>query len=221
MRVIAGKARRIQLNTIEGMDTRPTTDRIKETLFNMIAHGLCDASFLDLFAGSGAIGIEALSRGAKDAVFVEKSPRAAACIRENLSRTKLEESSCIMTTDVLSALHRLEGTRTFDYIFMDPPYNQELEKQILTYLSNSALLAEDALIIVEASLETDFSYLEELGYSLIKEKNIRPMRISSYSGRIRLCYVPFTQEVLIRLPSVTWISLKDQVKSWMNLSSVY
>lgn len=72
MRVIAGKARRIQLNTIEGMDTRPTTDRIKETLFNMIAHGLCDASFLDLFAGSGAIGIEALSRGAKDAVFVEK-----------------------------------------------------------------------------------------------------------------------------------------------------
>lgn len=78
-----------------------------------------------------------------------------------------------MTTDVLSALHRLEGTRTFDYIFMDPPYNQELEKQILTYLSNSALLAEDALIIVEASLETDFSYLEELGYSLIKRKEYK------------------------------------------------
>ena len=75
MRVIAGKARRIQLKTIEGLETRPTTDRIKETLFNMIAHGLRDTSFLDLFAGSGGIGIEALSRGAKETVFVEKNPK--------------------------------------------------------------------------------------------------------------------------------------------------
>ena len=75
MRVIAGTARSIQLKTIEGMDTRPTTDRIKETLFNMISHGLCDCKFLDLFSGSGAIGIEALSRGAESAVFVEKNPK--------------------------------------------------------------------------------------------------------------------------------------------------
>lgn len=173
MRVIAGKARRVQLNTAPGMDTRPTTDRIKETLFNMIAHGLCDTTFLDLFAGSGAIGIEALSRGAGEAVFVEKDPRAAACIRENLSRTKLGDTAALMTTDVLSALHRLEGMKKFDYIFMDPPYNLELEKQVLTYLAHSTLLAEDALIIVEASLETDFSYLEELGYTLIKRKEYK------------------------------------------------
>lgn len=173
MRVIAGKAKRVQLNTVPGMDTRPTTDRIKETLFNMIAHGLGDAAFLDLFAGSGAIGIEALSRGALEAVFVEKNPRAAACIRENLSRTKLENEAVLMTTDVLSALRRMEGTRKFDYIFMDPPYNLELEKEVLTYLADSALLAEDALLIVEASLETDFSYLNELGYTLIKRKEYK------------------------------------------------
>ena len=91
MRVIAGKARRIPLVTVKGMETRPTTDRTKETLFNMIAHGLCDCTFLDLFSGSGGIGIEALSRGASYAVFVEKNPKAAACIRENLAFTKLAD----------------------------------------------------------------------------------------------------------------------------------
>ena len=86
MRVIAGSARRLTLKTIEGMDTRPTTDRIKETLFNMIQNDIYGCTFLDLFSGSGAIGIEALSRGAKEAVFVEKNPKAADCIRDNLKR---------------------------------------------------------------------------------------------------------------------------------------
>ena len=88
MRVIAGSAKRLQLKTIEGMDTRPTTDRIKETLFNMITPSLYDCRFLDLFAGSGGIGIEALSRGAKEAVFVEKNPKAVSCIKENLKYTR-------------------------------------------------------------------------------------------------------------------------------------
>lgn len=173
MRVIAGKARRIQLKTIEGLQTRPTTDRIKETLFNMIAHGLCDATFLDLFAGSGAIGIEALSRGAAKAVFVEKNPKAVSCIKENLNRTNLESEAEIMVTDVITALRRLDGQKKFDYIFMDPPYNNLLEKDVLNFLANSDLLSEDALIIIEASLETDFSYLEEMGFSLIKRKEYK------------------------------------------------
>lgn len=173
MRVIAGKARRIQLKTIEGMNTRPTTDRIKETLFNMIAHGLCDCTFLDLFAGSGAIGIEALSRGAKEAVFVEKNPKAVTCIRENLRTTKLENQSEVLVNDVISALKQLNGQKKFDYIFMDPPYNHMLEKEVLTFLAESSLLSEDALIIIEASMETDFSYLEELGYTLIKRKEYK------------------------------------------------
>lgn len=173
MRVIAGSAKRLQLKTIEGMDTRPTTDRIKETLFNMIAHGLADSSFLDLFSGSGAIGIEALSRGAKEAVFVEQNKKAMQCIKENLKFTKLSDRAEVLETDVMSALNRLEHHKKFDYVFMDPPYNQFLERRALEYLAGSDLLAEDALIIVEASLETDFSYVEKMGFSIIKEKNYK------------------------------------------------
>ena len=170
MRVIAGTAKRIQLKTVEGMDTRPTTDRIKETLFNMISEYLADSSFLDLFSGSGAIGIEALSRGAAEAVFVEQSKRAMQCIRANLQATRLEEHAKLYETDVICALNRMDGKKQFDYIFMDPPYDHELEKKVLEYLSTSDLLTEDALIIVEASLETDFSYAKELGFSIVKEK---------------------------------------------------
>lgn len=173
MRVIAGSAKRMQLKTIEGLETRPTTDRIKETLFNMISPYIADSSFLDLFSGSGAIGIEALSRGAAEAVFVEQNPKAAACIRENLKYTKLDAGAVLLGTDVMSALKRLDGEKKFDYIFMDPPYNQLLEKQVLEYLSTSTLLSEDAVIIAEGALDTDFSYVEELGFSVIKEKKYK------------------------------------------------
>ena len=173
MRVIAGTAKRIQLKTVEGLDTRPTTDRIKETLFNMISEYLADSSFLDLFSGSGAIGIEALSRGATSAVFVEQSKLATNCIRDNLKRTKLDSSGEVYEMDVFSALKKLENTRTFDYVFMDPPYNQLLEKKVLEYLSTSKLLSDDALIIVEASLETDFSYVDHLGFEIVKIKEYK------------------------------------------------
>ena len=160
MRVIAGTARRLQLKTLDGMDTRPTTDRIKETLFNMISAELYDSNFLDLFSGSGGIGIEALSRGAANAVFVEK----------NLESTKLKDRAKTMQMDVFAALSRLNGEWKFEYIFMDPPYNHEWEKQVLEFLADTTLLADDGIIIVEASKETDLSYAEELGYSIIKEK---------------------------------------------------
>lgn len=171
MRVIAGTAKRLQLKTIEGMDTRPTTDRIKETLFNMIAHALADSSFLDLFAGSGGIGIEALSRGAERAVFVEKNEKAVACIKDNLKHTKLDGAAQVLQMDVLMALSRLQNQgERFDYIFMDPPYNQDLERTVLEYLSESELLEEGGLIIVEASLNTDMNYVDDLGFEIVKEK---------------------------------------------------
>ena len=173
MRVIAGSARRTQLKTLEGMDTRPTTDRIKETLFNMIAPYLYDSIFLDLFAGSGAIGIEALSRGADYAVFVEKNPKACACIRENLSFTKLSEGGKLLNMDVLQALRSLEGGEPFDCIFMDAPYEQHLEQPVLEYLADSTLANENTLIIIEEDLYTDFSYVEELGYHLIRSKEYK------------------------------------------------
>lgn len=173
MRVIAGTAKRLQLKTVEGMETRPTTDRIKETLFNMISEYLADSNFLDLFSGSGAIGIEALSRGAACAVFVEQGKKAMECIRENLKFTKLNDKAELYEMDVLNALSRLEGRKQFDYIFMDPPYNQLHEKRVLEYLSNSTLLSADGIIIVEASLETDFSYVGKLGFAIIKEKEYK------------------------------------------------
>lgn len=173
MRVIAGTAKRLQLKTIEGMDTRPTTDRIKETLFNMISEYLADSEFLDLFSGSGAIGIEALSRGAAHAVFVEQSKKAMQCVRDNLQFTKLNDRAELYETDVMNALSRMENRRQFDYIFMDPPYDQYLEKKVLMYLNDSTLLKEDGLIIVEASLETDFSYVSDLNFSIVKEKKYK------------------------------------------------
>ena len=178
MRVIAGKARRLALKTVPGMETRPTTDRIKETLFNMIQDELYGIRFLDLFSGSGAIGIEALSRGAKEAVFVEKNPAAVRCIRENLDFTRLAADAFVVQTDVFAALDRLEreieaGKESFGVIFMDPPYDHELEKQVLIRLKDSAAADEHTLIIVEASLKTDFSYLEELGYHLLKCKKYK------------------------------------------------
>lgn len=170
MRVIAGSARRVSLKTLEGMNTRPTQDRIKETLFNMLQYDLADCTFLDLFAGSGGIGIEALSRGAKTAVFVEQNADAVQIVRENLKTTRLEDRAVVMHTDALTALKRLEGKYRFDYIFMDPPYNHELERQMLEYLTGSELIDKQSTIIIEASLETSFDYLESLGFVLEKNK---------------------------------------------------
>ena len=170
MRVIAGKARRIQLKTIEGLETRPTTDRIKETLFNMIAHGLRDTSFLDLFAGSGQIGLEAVSRGSAYCVFVDNNRKACEVIKDNMNFTKLADQCMLMNTDAMSALRRLEGKYRFDLIFMDPPYNQDLEAEILSYLAGSSIVKNGATIIVEADEHTDFSYVDQLGYTLRKEK---------------------------------------------------
>ena len=103
MRVIAGTARRLNLKTVPGMETRPTTDRIKETLFNILQPEMPECRFLDLFSGSGGIGIEALSRGAAYAVFVEKNPKACSCIRDNLSFTKLAEHGKLLNMDVLQS----------------------------------------------------------------------------------------------------------------------
>ncbi len=170
MRVIAGSAKRLRLKTLEGMDTRPTTDRIKETLFNMIGPGMYDCIFLDLFSGSGGIGIEALSRGAREAVFVENNPKAMAVIRENLKFTRLEQRAVTVTRDVMAALYQMEGEKVFDFIFMDPPYDRGLERKVLEYLAGSELVYEDTVIIVEASKDTDLSYAEDLGFDIVREK---------------------------------------------------
>ncbi len=174
MRVIAGKAKRLVLKTIEGLETRPTTDRIKETLFNIINPRLAECDFLDLFSGSGAIGIEALSRGAKSAVFVENNRAAAECIKTNLKTTGLESGAQILTMDAVSSIKALEVQgKVFDMIFMDPPYNQLLEKQILEALQNTNIIYYNTMIIVEASLGTNFEYLENTKLQIYKQKDYK------------------------------------------------
>lgn len=170
MRVIAGSARHIPLKTVPGSNTRPTTDRIKETLFNMLQFQLTDASILDLFSGSGAIGIEALSRGAQKAVFVENQRQAAACIYENLENTRLKEKAQVYVTDVVSGLRQLAGKEVFDFIFMDPPYQEAYEQKVLEVISSTGLADNNTVIIIEALKGTDFGFAKEYGFEIYKEK---------------------------------------------------
>jgi 16S rRNA (guanine966-N2)-methyltransferase len=169
MRVIAGSARRLLLKTPEGMDTRPTTDRIKETLFNMLMPYISGAVFVDLFSGSGAIGIEALSRGAARAYFVESNQKAYSCITDNLAHTHLTDKATCLKQDVFAALRGSIRERV-DVIFMDPPYNQEYEKRVLEILKDAPYIDNDTLIVVEAAKETDLDYVESLGFAIEKEK---------------------------------------------------
>lgn len=171
MRVIAGKARRTLLKTPEGFDTRPTTDRTKETLFNILNGYLPDCNFLDLFSGSGAIGIEAISRSAKLAVFSEINRIAIECIKSNLKATHFEENAKVYQQDALSVIRSMEKEgRAFDIIFMDPPYNQALEQEVLEYLEHSTIVSRDTIIVVEASLDTSFDYLENSRFQVYREK---------------------------------------------------
>ena len=173
MRVIAGTRRSMPLKAPVGMDTRPTQDRTKETLFNVLQNEIPGAEFLDLFAGSGAISIEALSRGASHATLVENNKNAVSCIKDNLKFTKFSDEATLMETDVMAALYKLGGHKEFDIVFMDPPYGKELEKEVLTYLATSKLIDEDSLIIVEMSDRTTFDYVHELGFTVEKLKKYK------------------------------------------------
>jgi len=172
MRVIAGTARSLPLKTPAGEGTRPTTDRIKETLFNMLQGYMSGCVFLDLFAGSGGIGIEAISRGGKKSYFIENNAEAVKCIQENLRFTKFEEKAVILKQDVISGLNNI-FEKEVDVVFMDPPYGQDLEKQTLLKLAGMKYITEETLIVVEAGLDTDFTYLREIGFFLLKEKKYK------------------------------------------------
>ena len=174
MRVIAGKARRTLLKAPEGLETRPTTDRTKETLFNILNGYLTDCDFLDLFSGSGGIGIEALSRGAASAVFADSSRNACDCIRANIKATHFENQSLVMQKDAFSVIRAMEiAGKVFDIIFMDPPYDCGLEKEVLKVLENSSIIYQDTMIVVEASLKTTFEYLENTKFVVVREKEYK------------------------------------------------
>ncbi len=172
MRVIAGSRRSLPLKTVKSDAVRPTTDRIKETLFNMLDPYVRQSRFLDLFAGSGAIGIEALSRGAEHAWFVERDRKAAAVIDENLRFTRIIGKADVLRTDVLTAIRELSfrEEKPMDLIFLDPPYAEGLVPDVLRALAGSPLLSRETLVIVEASVKADLSKAEEAGYTVFKDK---------------------------------------------------
>ncbi len=172
MRVIAGIARSLPLKAPVGPDTRPTTDRIKETLFNMLQPYLQGCVFVDMFSGSGGIGIEAISRGAKKCYFIENAKKANECILDNLTFTKFTEKGVMIKQDAVSGLHSI-FEKEVDVIFMDPPYDSMLEKPVLEQLSAMKYVTDDTLIVVESSLKTDFDYLDELGFEIIKDKRYK------------------------------------------------
>lgn len=138
LRVISGCARGLRLTSLDGLDTRPTLDRVKEALFSMLTPVLCDASVLDLFAGSGALGIEALSRGGSRAVFVDSLPEAMDIVKRNVSLARLEDRSEFFRADALDFLSKC--TEKFDIIFLDPPYSSGLYTKALAHISDKALL---------------------------------------------------------------------------------
>ena len=174
MRVIAGTARRINLKTPEGLDTRPTQDRIKETLFNILQFDLEGQDVLDLFSGSGALGIEALSRGAKRAVFCDAAKQAVLCIEENLEKTHFKEQALVIPGDYNGAINALmRKDYHFGLVFMDPPYGKELAEKALLRLKDKSFVNENTLFVIEAGLYEDFSMMEEEGYTILREKSYK------------------------------------------------
>ena len=162
MRVITGKAKGISLKTPDGMLTRPTTDRVKEALFSIIQFEVPGARVLDLFGGTGQLGIEALSRGAQSAVFIDEREQACALIRENLKRTKMEGIGKVVRSDYLSYLKRCK--EIFDIIILDPPYAEVFLENSLKMITEIDILQSGGIIIEERPVGKDLPW-EFLGYT--------------------------------------------------------
>ncbi|HWQ62185.1 MAG TPA: 16S rRNA (guanine(966)-N(2))-methyltransferase RsmD [Negativicutes bacterium] len=152
MRIITGTAKGRQLKTPRGSDVRPTSDRVKESLFAILAGRIPEAAVADLFAGTGNLGLEALSRGASSAVFVDASPSSIALIRDNAARTGLQDRAEIVRRDALAAVDRFaRAGRTFDLIFCDPPYNRGLAAAVLERIDAGNILSPGGTVIIEHS----------------------------------------------------------------------
>jgi 16S rRNA (guanine(966)-N(2))-methyltransferase RsmD len=177
MRVIAGIYRRRILKSLKGLSMRPTSDRLRETLFNVLGSNVAGSRFLDLFAGTGAIGIEAFSRGAAEVVFIENHPPAVALIRRNLASLHIRSGATVLASDALRALEklasRLRGEPTgYDFVFLDPPYAAAKDyARVLEFLGSANLLASSGIVVAEH--RRSFELPEEIGslrcYRVLKQ----------------------------------------------------
>lgn len=172
-----------KLNTLEGNNTRPTLDRIKESLFNILQNKIQDACVLDLFAGSGALGIETLSRGAKEAIFCDSSKKAIGVIKSNLIKTNLMENATVINKDYKGCLKILsENKCRFDIIFIDPPYDADIAVKSVEQVINLNILAKEGIIIIE----TDEEKRELRELNLVDKVDVYDLR--KY-GRVKLIFL--------------------------------
>lgn len=179
MRVISGVAKGTKLNSIDDLSTRPTLDRVKEPLFSIIQIYLQEAEVLDLFAGSGALGIEALSRGSKNCIFCDKSVKSIQMLKENIKKTRMEDKCKIVNKDYKKCLEQLD--KAFNIIFIDPPYKLDIGVDAIKRIINLKLLAKDGIII----LETDE---EERELKELETIDLEIYDVRKY-GRVRLIFL--------------------------------
>ncbi|WP_026263994.1 16S rRNA (guanine(966)-N(2))-methyltransferase RsmD [Paenibacillus terrigena] len=172
MRVISGSARGRSLKAVPGMGTRPTTDKVKEAIFSMIGPYFDGEYVLDLFAGTGGLGIEALSRGAERAIFVDMDPKSIEVIKQNLKTVKLESQAEVYRNDAMRAIKALEKrAKGFDLIFLDPPYKVTNVDEMMLDLAQRGLVQEDATVMVEH--DASHTYPEQVG-------DFRQLRLANY-----------------------------------------
>ena len=148
MRIISGTARGTKLFTLEGNNTRPTLDRVRESVFNILQRKIQNAQVLDLFAGSGAIGLEALSRGAKSVVFCDNSTKAIQIVENNIEKTHLKEKSILCKMNYLQCLEKMKETK-FDFIYLDPPYDSDYAINAIQKIMEYNMISENANIFIE------------------------------------------------------------------------
>ena len=180
MRIISGLARGTKLYTLEGENTRPTLDRVKEPLFSIIQNYIKDAVVLDLFAGSGALGLEALSRGAKRAVLCDKSFEAIDIIKKNINKTHLEEKTKVLCMDYKKCLSNVN--EKFDLIFIDPPYKLDIAVNSVEIILENNLLSPEGIIVIETDEE------EREIQKIKKISNIEIINLRTY-GRVKLIFL--------------------------------
>lgn len=169
-----------KLFTLDGNEiTRPTLDRVKEPLFSMLINNFPDANVLDLFSGSGALGLESISRGSKKAVLCDNSRKAIYVINENVKKLKMEEQTEILAMDFKKALNTLSG-RSFDIIFLDPPYKTDYDIQAIEIIKEKKLLAKDGIIVLETDSDQKINKLNNLNINILKSRKY---------GRIKLVFL--------------------------------
>ena len=180
MRVISGTARGALLNTLEGNNTRPTLDRVRESLFNILQNRILNAEILDLFAGSGALGIEALSRGASKVTFCDNSKEAIKIIHKNVEKVKMSSKSKILLDDFDECLIKIRNEK-YDLIFLDPPYDSDFSIRAVKKITSLGMLKEDGIIIIETDDEQKMK--EDL-----KKINANVYDLRKY-GRVKLFFL--------------------------------